>query len=66
MHRDDAIAYAAKYQIPLGEDFHALGRDAVGRILDAANEHKYRRPVLANGSRARYFYYYLCRAARRA
>lgn len=42
--------------VPLGEDFHRLPSSTVDKIVDAANEYRYRKPRNANGSRARCFY----------
>lgn len=61
----DAKALATRYRIPLGGYFHALNSETVERIIEAANLVKYRAPKNANGSRARYFYAYLNRAAAR-
>lgn len=44
--------------VQLGEDFHTLSWDQVARIITAADEHRYRKPKNANGSRARMFYEY--------
>jgi hypothetical protein len=44
--------------VPLDEDFHTLDSDTVERILAAADEHGYRKPRNAPGSRARMFYEY--------
>jgi hypothetical protein len=46
-------------------DFHALGTEAVDRLLAHADAMKYRKPANANGSRARYFHAYLQRVAAR-
>ena len=62
MTRFDASDYANRYGFPLGADFHTLDSETVRRILLAADEHKYRKPSSANGSRARYFYAALNRA----
>lgn len=48
------------------DDFHALSSDTVQTLLAYADSLKYRKPRNANGSRARYFFAYLQRAARRA
>jgi len=42
-------------------DFHALTSDRVATLLHEADEYEYRAPKNANGSRARYFYAYVCR-----
>jgi hypothetical protein len=54
---------ADSFNIPLHKDFHGLGSDVVESIIRAADFHRYRKPPNANGSRARYFYAYLCRSA---
>jgi len=63
MNQHTAATLAAAHGIPLHQDFHALPSDTVARIVAAADAHKYRAPKAANGSRARYFYAALCRAA---
>lgn len=49
--------------IPLNDDFHRLTSSQVESLLAFANEHKYRKPRNANGSRARYFHAYVNRKA---
>ena len=44
-------------------DFCTLNSYRVSEILDIADFVKYRAPKNANGSRARYFYSYVCRRA---
>jgi hypothetical protein len=63
MNKQDAIETAANYGIPLDADFHALDSYTVERILAAADSVKYRKPINANGSRARYFHSMLRRKA---
>ena len=46
-------------------DFHSLPSDQVAQVLREADAVKYRKPKNANGSRARYFYEYLARTARK-
>jgi hypothetical protein len=46
-------------------DFHKLSSEQVEQVLIEAALMKYRTPKNANGSRARYFYTYLARAARK-
>ena len=58
-----AAAIATEYGITLGCDFHTLSSAEVERILTAAKHWGYRAPKNATGSRARYFYAYLSRAA---
>lgn len=63
MIKFEATTIATAYRIPLGVDFHTLTSEVVERILQAADERKYRAPKNANGSRARYFYAMLTRAS---
>ena len=65
LSKADAQSIAAAHRFDLREDFHALPASTVCRIIEAADLLKYRKPKHANGSRARYFFAYLCRAARR-
>ena len=65
MKRADAIALAARHEIPLNVDFYTLPLSTVERVIKAADERKYRRPRSANGSRARYFYEYLNRSLKK-
>jgi hypothetical protein len=46
-------------------DFFTLPSEQVARVLIEADSVKYRQPKTANGSRARYFYEYLTRTARK-
>lgn len=48
-----------------GPDFHALRVDQVNRLGEEADAYAYRKPRNANGSRSRYWYAYLQRAAAR-
>lgn len=61
----DAQELANRYGFRLGENFFSLGTDTVSGILAGADEWRYRKPKNANGSRARYFYQYLNRLAKR-
>ena len=63
MNKTTAYNIASKFKIPLCSDFHALSADVVCRILKAAVYWGYRNNGSENGSRARYFYAYLSRAA---
>lgn len=65
MNRSEARDIASTYRIPLDRDFHTLDSETVDRVLSAADSRKYRKPQAANGSRARYFHSFLCRAANR-
>jgi hypothetical protein len=42
-------------------DFFTLSAEEVGRLVEEADRWGYRKPMTANGSRARYFYAYLVR-----
>jgi hypothetical protein len=46
-------------------DFHRLDSNQVNRVIMEADQYGYRAPKKANGSRARYFFAYLQRAASR-
>ena len=61
----NATSLAAQFQIPLGRDFFTLKASEVCQVIEAAEFVKYRKPRFANGSRGRYFYAALNRAARR-
>lgn len=61
MTRQQATLIISRYNIPTGQDFHALDTDTVARIIAAADAWGYRAPRNANGSRARYFHAFLCR-----
>jgi len=65
MTRSEAANYRNKYHIPTEKDFYQLSSSEVERVLAAADEHKYRKPRNANGSRARYFFAALQRALSR-
>ena len=60
-----ATDMATRHHLDLSKDFFALSPFEVGRVLEAANEWKYRKPTHANGSRGRYFFAYLQRTAHR-
>ena len=47
-------------------DFHSLPSGQVDAILAAARAANYRKPLYANGSKARYFFYAVQRMAGRA
>lgn len=47
-------------------DFHSLPSGQVDAILTAARAANYRKPLYANGSKARYFFYAVQRMAGRA
>jgi hypothetical protein len=63
--REYAKTLAMNFNFPLGLDFHVLSNRMVLGIIDAANDYGYKKPSKANGSRARYFYAYLNRVARK-
>lgn len=62
MTRTDAANLCNKHHIDPCKDFFELAASEVERVLDAANEWKYRKPKHANGSRGRYFFAALQRA----
>lgn len=47
--------------INFNDDFHLLSSDKIELLVEAAKEHKYRKPKNANGSTARYFFYHLAK-----
>lgn len=59
----EARDIAHRYAIPLHSDYHALPWSTVQRVINAANDHGYRQPKNASGSRGRYFFDYLQRRA---
>lgn len=61
----DAARILAACKINVFEDFHALPSSKVDRLLEHADQVKYRKPKNANGSRARYFHAYLLRVLKR-
>ncbi len=61
----DACGILSRIGISRGEDFHRLPSSKVERLLEAADDRKYRKPKNANGSRGRYFHAYLQRLCRR-
>jgi len=63
MNREIALNLAAMHGIDLRRDFFTLSAGDVESVIEAANAHKYRKPRNANGSRARYFFAFLQRAA---
>lgn len=62
---DEAKDIAQRFNIDLTQNFHALNSEAVERVLAAAKERKFRKTHLANGSKGRYFFYYLKRTVDR-
>ena len=60
-----ARSLAKRHGFSLGQNFFVLSASTVCQILDAADSVGYRKPKNANGSRGRYFYAYLNRAAYR-
>lgn len=65
MTPNEAIQLSHAYHIQLRRDFFTLSSSDVCRVLEAADAWKYRKPKNANGSRGRYFYALLNRAANR-
>ena len=62
----DATGLAAEFHIDLDKNFYTLRADEVEAVLAAADRVKYRKPRNANGSRGRYFFAALQRAAHKA
>ena len=62
MTRHDAANLCNRYHIDTSRDFFVLSAFEVGKVCEAADEWKYRKPKCANGSRGRYFYALLQRA----
>jgi oligoribonuclease NrnB/cAMP/cGMP phosphodiesterase (DHH superfamily) len=50
-----------RHHIPHDKDFFTLSFSEVENVLNAADEWKYKKPVNANGSKARYFHAFLTR-----
>lgn len=65
MNKFDAITILQAVSGGQAVDFHRLDSSQVETVLAYADRFKYRKPRNANGSRARYFYAYVCRAAAR-
>jgi hypothetical protein len=66
LSRTDAHDLLARAGVPVpSPDFHTLHSAQVEKLLILAKAWRYREPKNANGSRARYFHAYLCRAAER-
>lgn len=65
MNKSNATGLASQFHIPLGRDWFTLNNSEVCNVIEAADHVKYRKPKNANGSRGRYFYARLNRAARR-
>jgi hypothetical protein len=65
MTKHEATTLSHAYHVQLRKDFDALSPPEVERVLEAADAWKYRKPKNANGSRGRYFYALLNRAANR-
>lgn len=66
LQRFEARGIIAGIGCELNADFHTLDSNQVHRVLMEADQRKYRKPKNANGSRARYFFAYVQRAARKA
>jgi hypothetical protein len=61
--RTEAASILAACGITHRTDYHQLSSAQVDALLSEADRRKYRKPANANGSRARYWYAYLCRRA---
>ena len=59
-----AAIRASIHGIDWRADFHSLHSADVGRLLEAADLHRYRQPANANGSRARSFFSYLTKGTK--
>ena len=65
MTKDQAQEILHRIGCSAAPDFFTLPIEQVAQVLWEADLVKYRRPQNANGSRARYFYGYLTRTARK-
>jgi hypothetical protein len=65
MTRNDAFDVLHYIRAKVNQDFFSLTRAQVATLLERADAFKYRKPKDANGSRARYFYAYVSRVARK-
>lgn len=63
MDSDDASEILSRCNLQARPDFFTLPAATVESLLAHADAVKYRKPKNANGSRGRYFYAYVCRAA---
>jgi len=61
----EARGILARVGCELNADFHTLDSNQVSRVTMEADQYGYRKPRHANGSRGRYFYQFLQRAATR-
>lgn len=61
MNKQTTKAVLSSKGIDFNDDFHVLSSDKVELLLEAAKEHKYRKPKNASGSTARYFFYHLAK-----
>lgn len=65
MTRYDAINILHDVGAKVNQDFFTLSSSQVEIVLERAKAFKYRHPKNANGSKARYFYAFVSRAARK-
>ena len=65
MTKDQAQEILRRIGCSAAPDFFTLPSEQVAQVLIEADAVKYRKPKNANGSRARYFYEYLTRTARK-
>lgn len=65
MNNRQALDLAKRHRIDLTVGFHTLTSAQAIRVLDAADEWKYRAPANASSSRASYFHAFLVRVASR-
>jgi hypothetical protein len=57
--KEKARALARAHGISFSQTFFALSSSKVTYLLELADQMRYKRPANANGSRGRYFFYYL-------
>lgn len=65
MTKVQAEYYVSHYEIEIDRNWYTLSSFQVGKVLEAADEHKYKVPWNANGSTARYFFSFLKRALKK-
>ena len=57
--KDEARMKLRRLGVPISKNFFTLTPAQVDRLIEVADEMKYRKPKNASGSRGRYFYAYL-------
>jgi hypothetical protein len=63
MTKDTATTLAGKFNIDLSRNIFTLSHSEMASVIEAADFVKYRKPKNANGSRGRYFFRAMQRAA---